>query len=656
MQGHGPLRRRPLQPLRLDRGRVGDDRDAEGPARGAGHRRPAAARHGREAPRRGRARGPAGARPGRIFVGNEMAMEGTRAAAASRSSAGLMSSGDVGHFDDAGPAVRRRPRRRDDRLGRRERVPARGRGPARRARGGVRGRGRRRRRRGVRPAPARVRRRSSPAASRRRTSSRTTSRRTSPATRFRARSCSSRSCRATRPARSSSASSPRARTDAGARRGPSIRPGRPRGDVPALRALATPDVPARDVTRTCAASRAPAAAEARDRRVLQRVLARRGGRATAGCSSPSATATVVGLLEFDRADADAHDDLEGLRRARGAAGAGSGRALVERYLAAARRARGLGRARRARRRRGGVLRARSASRRSRSRRGRCRRARRLSASSASMISRRQAFTTSGRWPNAEPWPSPSSRWKRPCGASSATSRTRAGGVWTSCENAIAWTGTGSRAAASTSRSPGTPATGRRASARRAPRSPARRAAGCAPRARRRRAPRRGSRASRSGRSRSRRAARRRRVQRDLGLLPLADEPGLAHARAHDERGADEVGPRAGELASRSASPSTGRRGTPAARTRPRSARRSRARARRSATAAGRRRRSRRRRARRRSCCGSRARRRASGSAASSRRDGRRRRARRCRGRRPSARRSQARAVDASRASAATAST
>ena len=34
-----------------------------------------------------------------------------------------MSSGDVGHFDDDGPPVHRRPRRRHDRLGRRERLP-----------------------------------------------------------------------------------------------------------------------------------------------------------------------------------------------------------------------------------------------------------------------------------------------------------------------------------------------------------------------------------------------------------------------------------------------------------------------------------------------------------------------------------------------------
>ena len=53
----GPVRRRALQPLRLDRGRVGDDRHAGGPARGARLRRQTAARHGREAVRRGRPRG-----------------------------------------------------------------------------------------------------------------------------------------------------------------------------------------------------------------------------------------------------------------------------------------------------------------------------------------------------------------------------------------------------------------------------------------------------------------------------------------------------------------------------------------------------------------------------------------------------------------------
>ena len=57
-----------------------------------------------------------------------------------------------------GPAVHRRPRRRDDRLRGRERVPARGRGPARGPRRGQGGRGDRRRRRRVRPAAEGVRR------------------------------------------------------------------------------------------------------------------------------------------------------------------------------------------------------------------------------------------------------------------------------------------------------------------------------------------------------------------------------------------------------------------------------------------------------------------------------------------------------------------
>ena len=51
----GPVRRHALQPVRLDRGCVGDDRHARRHARRARHRRPAAARHGREAVRRARA-------------------------------------------------------------------------------------------------------------------------------------------------------------------------------------------------------------------------------------------------------------------------------------------------------------------------------------------------------------------------------------------------------------------------------------------------------------------------------------------------------------------------------------------------------------------------------------------------------------------------
>ena len=70
---------------------------------------------------------------GRIFVGNDLQFEGYTGGGNKDVIDGLMSSGDVGHFDDAGAPVHRRPRRRHDRLGRRERLPAGGRGPARRA-------------------------------------------------------------------------------------------------------------------------------------------------------------------------------------------------------------------------------------------------------------------------------------------------------------------------------------------------------------------------------------------------------------------------------------------------------------------------------------------------------------------------------------------
>ena len=168
-----------------------------------GHGGHAAARHGREDLRRRRpARSPQG-ETGRIFVGNEMPFEGYTGGGNKDVIDGLMSTGDVGHFDDGRPPVRRRPRRRHDRLRRRERLPARGRGPARRAT--------RRSRRsrssastdeefGQRLRAFVVLRKG--AAGRPRTSSRSTSRPTSPATRCRARSCSSTSCRATRPARS----------------------------------------------------------------------------------------------------------------------------------------------------------------------------------------------------------------------------------------------------------------------------------------------------------------------------------------------------------------------------------------------------------------------------------------------------------------------
>ena len=101
-QGHGPLRRRPLQPLRLDRGRVGDDRHARGPARRPGHRRAPAARHGRQAPRRGGRRGRPRARPGASSSATRWPSRATPAAGSKEIIGGLLSSGDVGHFDAGG--------------------------------------------------------------------------------------------------------------------------------------------------------------------------------------------------------------------------------------------------------------------------------------------------------------------------------------------------------------------------------------------------------------------------------------------------------------------------------------------------------------------------------------------------------------------------
>ena len=157
-QGHGPLRRRPLQPLRLDRGRVGDDRDARGPARRAGHRRAPAARDRRQALRRGGRARSRRARPGASSSATRWPSRATPAAATRRSSSGLMSSGDVGHFDDGGRLfVDGRddemivsggenvfPREVEDLLADHD--------------GRRRGRGHRRRRRGVRPAAEGVRR------------------------------------------------------------------------------------------------------------------------------------------------------------------------------------------------------------------------------------------------------------------------------------------------------------------------------------------------------------------------------------------------------------------------------------------------------------------------------------------------------------------
>ena len=83
---------------------------------------------------------------GRIFVGNELAFEGYTGGG---NKAAIDGPAVVRRRRPLRPrraAVHRRPRRRHDRLGRRERVPGRGRGPARRARGDRRGRRLRRRR------------------------------------------------------------------------------------------------------------------------------------------------------------------------------------------------------------------------------------------------------------------------------------------------------------------------------------------------------------------------------------------------------------------------------------------------------------------------------------------------------------------------------
>ena len=99
----GPLRRRPLQPLRLDRGRLGDDRHARGPARRA-RAPPAARRAARSSSSTTRTAREvaAAARPGRIFVGNEMLFEGYTGGGNKDVIDGLMSTGDVGHFDEGG--------------------------------------------------------------------------------------------------------------------------------------------------------------------------------------------------------------------------------------------------------------------------------------------------------------------------------------------------------------------------------------------------------------------------------------------------------------------------------------------------------------------------------------------------------------------------
>ncbi len=99
----GPLRRQPLQPLRLDRGRLGDDRDARGPARRARDRRAAAARNRRQDRRQGgQGRGTAGRDRTRLRRQRDGLRGLHRRRAARTAYEGLLSSGDVGHFDAEG--------------------------------------------------------------------------------------------------------------------------------------------------------------------------------------------------------------------------------------------------------------------------------------------------------------------------------------------------------------------------------------------------------------------------------------------------------------------------------------------------------------------------------------------------------------------------
>ena len=95
---------------------------------------------------------------GRIVVLSGSTFEGYTSGDTKDFHEDFMVSGDVGRLDDAGRLFVVGPRRRDDRLRRRERLPARGRADPGRARRRARGLGDRSRRRPVRPAPRRLRR------------------------------------------------------------------------------------------------------------------------------------------------------------------------------------------------------------------------------------------------------------------------------------------------------------------------------------------------------------------------------------------------------------------------------------------------------------------------------------------------------------------
>ena len=155
LKAFGPVA---LQPVRLDRGRLRDDRQARRTSRpspttvgqgGARHRSSSsstttARRWSRES--------------GRIFVGHLGPVRGLHRRRPQGGGRGPDVLRRRRPLRRDGPAVHRRPRRRDDRLRRRERVPRGGRGAARRPRGDRGGRGDRRRRREVRPAAEGVRR------------------------------------------------------------------------------------------------------------------------------------------------------------------------------------------------------------------------------------------------------------------------------------------------------------------------------------------------------------------------------------------------------------------------------------------------------------------------------------------------------------------
>src|SRR5205085_2209985 len=124
---HGRVRRRALQPLRLDRGRVGDDRHAGRPQAVAGHGRRATARHDPPDLRRER-QGAAAGRDRTHLRGQRDAVRGLHR----RRQQGRDRRPDVDRRRRVprrrGPPARLGPRRRHDRVGRRERVPAGGRG------------------------------------------------------------------------------------------------------------------------------------------------------------------------------------------------------------------------------------------------------------------------------------------------------------------------------------------------------------------------------------------------------------------------------------------------------------------------------------------------------------------------------------------------